>query len=224
MAIVRWALLAVVASVAVGTWWVALAGEAPAAGEARFYCPMHPEIRSAEPGTCPICYMRLEPIPHEHLARGEHGEHGDAGMPEPTEASEASELGPVMLTLERRQTAGIATVAVARRSVRDVARWPAIIEAQEGARAEVRMRTDAFVERLAIRASGVRVRAGQPLAWVYAPAILQTQEELLAARRWRTGSSGQADTAALAEAAARERLLLLGATPRDVDAAIAAGR
>jgi len=26
---------------------------------------MHPQIRSPEPGVCPICHMNLEPIPDE---------------------------------------------------------------------------------------------------------------------------------------------------------------
>ena len=28
-----------------------------------FWCPMHPDIRSASPGTCPVCRMTLVPIP-----------------------------------------------------------------------------------------------------------------------------------------------------------------
>jgi hypothetical protein len=27
-----------------------------------YACPMHPEVRSSEPGTCPKCGMNLEPI------------------------------------------------------------------------------------------------------------------------------------------------------------------
>ncbi len=34
----------------------------PAAGEARWTCPMHPQIVREEPGTCPICGMALEPM------------------------------------------------------------------------------------------------------------------------------------------------------------------
>jgi hypothetical protein len=37
---------------------------APAAGSAGslYTCPMHPEIRQAGPGNCPICGMVLEPL------------------------------------------------------------------------------------------------------------------------------------------------------------------
>ncbi|MBB3911410.1 heavy metal translocating P-type ATPase [Sphingomonas desiccabilis] len=35
--------------------------QAPAAPDATYTCPMHPEIRQQGPGTCPICGMALEP-------------------------------------------------------------------------------------------------------------------------------------------------------------------
>ncbi|MBC7171261.1 MAG: hypothetical protein H5U40_02480, partial [Polyangiaceae bacterium] len=66
MAIVRWVLLFTVAALAAGTWWVyVIRHDHVAEGPARFYCPMHPEIRSPSAGTCPICFMSLEPIPEE---------------------------------------------------------------------------------------------------------------------------------------------------------------
>ena len=34
----------------------------PAAGTTIYTCPMHPQIRQAGPGTCPICGMSLEPL------------------------------------------------------------------------------------------------------------------------------------------------------------------
>jgi len=35
---------------------------APAAPDAVYTCPMHPEVRQAGPGACPICGMALEPL------------------------------------------------------------------------------------------------------------------------------------------------------------------
>ena len=31
-------------------------------GGATYTCPMHPQIRQAQPGSCPICGMALEPV------------------------------------------------------------------------------------------------------------------------------------------------------------------
>jgi P-type Cu+ transporter len=30
-------------------------------GERMYACPMHPDVRQREPGTCPKCGMELEP-------------------------------------------------------------------------------------------------------------------------------------------------------------------
>ena len=34
----------------------------PAAPDAEYTCPMHPEVRQKGPGSCPICGMALEPV------------------------------------------------------------------------------------------------------------------------------------------------------------------
>lgn len=220
MAVVRWLLLLAVAGTAAVTWWtLVLRGSPAATGEPRFYCPMHPEITSHDPGTCPICFMTLEPIPEDL---------GHAAAEPPEDAARPAEPGtvpagtaPVMLTTERVQASGIAVVAVeAREAAREV-RWPAVVEALEGARAEVRVRTDAFVERLAVRESGVRVRRGQVLAWVYAPEILRAEEELLAAHRWHDGEAP--DHSVHVDDAAARRLELLGVTRAEIDAVARSG-
>ena len=69
MALVRWGMLLVVALLAVGSvasYVVPELGhghEAPA--NARYRCPMHPQIVSDRPGECPICHMDLELVEDE---------------------------------------------------------------------------------------------------------------------------------------------------------------
>jgi hypothetical protein len=219
MAAVRWLILFGSAALALGTWWNFVAREPFAVrGETRFYCPMHPQITSSGPGHCPICFMRLEPIP-DPRATGARA-WTDAGSPEPEPA-----LVPVMLTTERRQLAGIASVPVRRRAIGDALRLPATVEAREGARYEVRVRVPAFVEHAPVRETGVRVRGGQPLVEVYAPEIVQAQEELLLAARWTAnGTDAPGPEGAGLVERARERLERLGVAPRDIDAIVATGR
>ncbi|MBL8742545.1 MAG: efflux RND transporter periplasmic adaptor subunit, partial [Myxococcales bacterium] len=223
MAVVRWVLLVALAALAVGTWWrLGLGGEPHAEGEAHFYCPMHPQIRSPIPGTCPICFMNLEPIPPGGAAPSSEA---PAAMPT---ASEPSSMpgADVMLTLERRQAVGIATTKIERRSIGRELRLPAVIEAPQSAVSEVRVRSAGFVEHVAPIEIGERVKAGQTLASIYAPEIFRTQEELLAARAI-AASSGTADAhhddGAMVEAAKR-RLELLGVTRRTSDRIIADGK
>jgi NADH:ubiquinone oxidoreductase subunit 6 (subunit J) len=55
---------------------------AEAVGQEEYTCPMHPEVRQSQPGTCPKCSMSLIPVEKSSGASGEargHGEHGEHG-------------------------------------------------------------------------------------------------------------------------------------------------
>lgn len=226
MAVVRWLILVAVAALAAGTWWtLVLRGAPPSSGEPRYYCPMHPQITSHDPGTCPICFMQLEPIPEDRheapVAMDDAREHA----PQPGDVPEGTV--PVMLTTERRQSAGLATTTAHRTSLSSDVRWPATVEARDGARSEVRVRTESFVERVVVRETGARVRRGQTLAWVYSPEVLRAEQELLTAHAWGARTAAEeaphAHPMTDAEAAACQRLELLGLTRADIDAVLGAG-
>lgn len=216
MALVRWLLLAAVGATAASSWWfLVLSDGTPSGGDAHFYCPMHPEITSNDPGTCPICFMTLEPIPIDLGAVPPEPEASvpAGGVPEGT--------APVMLTTERIQASGISVVEVRARDTPREIRWPAIVEALEGDRAEVHLRVEGFVERVVVQASGAQVRRGDVLAWVFSPELLRAQEELLMAHRWRE-SGEPMDGMALDDASSR-RLELLGMTRADIERVLRTG-
>lgn len=50
--------------------------DAPEAG-GKYQCPMHPEVRSGEPGRCPVCGMKLVPVEKrpEQLSEHHKGHH-----------------------------------------------------------------------------------------------------------------------------------------------------
>lgn len=226
MAVVRWLLLVAVAALAAGTWWTLVLRAAPIAdGTPRYYCPMHPQITSHDPGTCPICFMTLEPIPTDR-----HAAHEDATVAQLAEEHAGDTPAgtvPVMLTTERRQSSGLATAQVHHVAIDSGARWPAVVEARDGARSEARVRAAAFVERVQVRETGTHVRRGQTLAWLYSPEVLRAEQELLTAHGWGVASGSaeppHAHAMTEAEAAACSRLELLGLTRADIDAVLAAG-
>ena len=83
MALVRWALIGLMAVTAVAAWvYFARTGhEATERSEAKFVCPMHPSVLSERAGSCPICGMDLVSI--ASLGEGAKGgvgahAHGDA--------------------------------------------------------------------------------------------------------------------------------------------------
>lgn len=202
-------------------------------GATVYTCSMHPQVRSNAPGRCPICNMFLEPVA------------GEVAVP----SAPPPGLVEVMITLERRQESGIVTVPVTRTAGATTLRSPAIVEVREDAVSEVHVRTMSFIEQVLVRSTGVRVRRGQTLAWVYSPEIEQARQELAAATRWGAGGSPgvapdpilppsglhEADSGAAAAGStitmprldlgrmARERLQRLGLSPGDVRA-LGAGR
>lgn len=220
MAILRWLLLASVTALAayvVWSYWGPKEDSHVAHGQAKYYCPMHPQIRSPEPGTCPICHMNLELIPEER--RSQPAPLASAG-PAPSPAT-SSPTGVTAVTVDegKQQAIGLATTLVETSALGDRLRVPGFISAPETGLAQVRVRAPGFVEQVTVRQTGVRVSRGQTLAHIYSPEIYRAQEEFITATRWSgSGSGGGAQTGASDIAAASRRgLELLGLSAADID-------
>ena len=140
---------------------VAGCGGAPPEEPAIWYCPMHPEITSDEPGSCPICHM--------DLVRRQPGDGRSA-------AAVPGVAGAVPVR-------GAATVAVAYeralRTVRTVGR----VVADERRTTRVETRYSGWIVGLDADFTGAPVRRGQRLATIDSPELYGAQREYLAARR-----------------------------------------
>lgn len=172
------------------------AAEAPTV----YQCPMHPEQQSLSPGTCSICKMDLEPLARQEL------------LPPPAGTA------TLKLSLDRQQSVGVRSADVVAIDYTPKLRAPAVLQLAESGSAQVHARASGFIEQIAVTETGVRVHKGQKLAEMYSPEIYQAQTELLAARGW----SGTAATGA--NAAARQRLELLGMTRAAIDRMAASGK
>jgi FtsP/CotA-like multicopper oxidase with cupredoxin domain len=75
--------------------------ELPPGGTVAYFCPMHPEVTSDEPGRCPKCGMKLVPAQLAHRASGEEHHHapprGDDGAEQQEHAGseQAHEAGGI---------------------------------------------------------------------------------------------------------------------------------
>ncbi len=216
MSLVRWALVASVTAVAGASVYRAWGPLPERAGtprtSARYYCPMHPEVTADQPGECPICHMQLEPVPTERTASHRatpcvetHPSVRDGGAP-------PEGVVPLALSLDRVQLGGIVSEPVRRFARSGELRFPAGVEAPESGVSEVHTRASGFLERVDLRETGRSVSAGQTLAGLYSPQILQAQQEFLAATRWAS------DAGAAMATAARQNLSLLGMEPGHIDA------
>lgn len=188
MARLRWLLVVLSATLCAFSWWSFAHADQQAATEPRFYCPMHPQVKSHDPGECPICHMTLEPIPQQPKKK----------RPAPAPATSAAPGTPALppdvaptleLSLDRVQAINVRTRAARRLPGQGKLTLPAVVEAQERGRAEVHVRASGFVERVNVRETGARVKAGQELLSLYSPEIYQAAAELLALKK--LGDAGE---------------------------------
>ncbi len=186
----------------------------------KFYCPMHPTYITDHMGDCPICNMKLIPMPETRPSTDS-----------PTHDTPAV-VGDVELTPEQVELAGVRTAPVTRGALGQSVRAVGSIKANERLTRTITMKAAGYVERLFVNTTGQIVRAGEPIVELYSPELLAAQEEYVNARGALARVRDAASTEAQASAerllsAARRRLELLdvpSATIERLDAGGAAAR
>jgi Cu(I)/Ag(I) efflux system membrane fusion protein len=214
MAIVRWSLVGLMAVAAAAAWVCAArpTSGVTARAEARYHCPMHPSIVQDHAGDCPICNMRLVPLPARGSAEDASTRGGGAGVPGAV---------PVVLEPERLQLIGVKTAQAARRRLAPELRTVGFVTADENRLASVTVRFSGYVKDVRVRGAVARVRKGEVLASVYSPELVTPQLAFVNSVRW-SNASGSAASAATPPATTpvtddpRRRLLLLGVSEQDL--------
>jgi Cu(I)/Ag(I) efflux system membrane fusion protein len=131
----------------------------------------------------------------------------------------------VEIPLDKQQLMGVKTVAVSFRQIGKVIRTVGRVDYDERKLATVNMKYEGWIEKLYADYTGMQVKKGQPLAEIYSPELLATQQEFLNTLRWAK-SSGTAKEGVVtgmlnrdAEAiidAARQRLRLWDITDEQI--------
>lgn len=188
-----------------------------AASDTEYFCPMHPTVVQAEPGSCPICGMPL--------SRRKKGE---------KEVLPAGVTARLALSPMRVAQAGIETAEVGYRPLSETVTTVGSVAFDERrlARISLKTRGEARVEKLFVNFTGTPVEAGQPLGELYSPELYQAVQELLLAQRAareRTASQSTLGRSLLGDGAelvrlAREKLALWGITPKQIDEILQKGK
>ena len=215
--VLKWSALAaaILAAFAVGylvRWGCAPAPNAPAKGVSAteehahaeptvWTCSMHPQIRRSKPGLCPICGMKLIPV--------ETGAAEGGGAPRLAVSEEAARLMEVE------------TAPVERRFVTAEVRMVGKVEYDETRLAYITAWVPGRLDRLFVDYTGVPVKKGDHMVYLYSPELLSAQEELIQALEAiknleRSGIGIVRETAAATVDATREKLRLLGLTPEQI--------
>jgi Cu(I)/Ag(I) efflux system membrane fusion protein len=179
-------------------------------GNVVWTCSMHPQIRLPEPGQCPICFMDLIPV--------------EEGGEEQTRVS----LRQINLPREARRLAEIETAKVQRKNLAVQTRLFGKVAYDESRQGAITAWMGGRIERLYIDTTGAPVRRGQPMASIYSPELLTAQAELIQARKTieeleASGLSLVKETAKRTEAAAREKLRLLGLSKAQIEQVVERG-
>jgi len=184
------------------------AANTPAVAE-EWTCSMHPQVRSPEPGACPICGMDLIPVSKAD---------GDAQAQNRIALSQSARLrAKIRTTPVKRLHAGRFERRLLGRVDYDETRLRTVTSWIEGR-----------IDRLHVRTTGEKVQRGQVIATLYSPEVLRAHQDLLLAKqqiqKLRGATEGARMGAEAALEASRERLRLLGVPADEVAAMEQASR
>lgn len=167
-----------------------------------YTCSMHPSVKQAGPGKCPICSMDLSPVTQQQQAEG-----------------------VVMIDEGRRQLIGVRTSAVVEAPLRTS--FPALgrVTYDESTFTDVNLQVRGWIKKLMVNETGQHVARGQTLFTMYSPELYNAEQDfLLASRGSGAGNTdGGSPRAASFARAARTRLKLLGLSNAQIDAIEASG-
>lgn len=177
-------------------------GGAPGRRKVLFYqSPMHPWIRSDQPGRCTICGMELTPVLE-----------GDPGA---ATGDSTLVLGTNAIQLIHLETSEVATGPLVR-----TLRLSGTIDDNDVRHRVISSPVAGRIERLSVDQVGQEVHAGRPLLTVYSPTLLTAEREYSALLRQTRPADPTGPSAGMAPilASARQRLLQMGLTPEQVEA------
>ncbi len=166
-----------------------------------FVCPMHPQIRQSEEGTCPICHMDLVPVQTDS---------GGGDGVSLTLSDHAAALAHVRISPVERMPL--------EREIRVFGR----VGTNELGEANITAWTAGRIDRLYVQTTGETVRRGQRLARVYSPELVVAQETLIHARHIQASateaeSNTRGRAAAATVSAAMAELRLFGISDRQIE-------
>lgn len=157
-------------------------------------CSMHPQIRRDGPGKCPICAMDLVPV-----------------------KKSAGGVRTVSISADVKKLMNVQTVPVQRRYVTADVRMVGKIEYDETRLAHVTAWVSGRLDRLYVDYTGVDVKKGDHMVYIYSEELYTAQEELIAALESKVqGTSSRFIEPLNLIESSREKLRLLGLTPEQI--------
>ena len=167
---------------------------------------------------CSLIYFTLPVFAQD--SSGHAMQSHSAAIPAKAQVVESAQDAPqVEISPEQQKLIGVKTVKVALRQVQKVIRTVGRIEADEGRQATINSKVEGWIEKLYVQTTGSHVQKGQPLAEIYSPELMATQQEFLTALKWKKELA--AAKAEIKQGASPELSLMFN---KDAEAMLAAAR
>ncbi|RJQ56669.1 MAG: efflux RND transporter periplasmic adaptor subunit [Nitrospiraceae bacterium] len=162
---------------------------------------------------------------HQHGAPA-----GEVAQPQEQAAEE--ETPTVEIEQDKQQLIGVKTVEAAVRPMQKIIRTVGRIEYDERRLATVNTKFEGWIEKLYVDYTGRYVKKGEPLAEIYSPELVATQQEFLNVLKWTkqsTDNKSEIETMLATDAerivdAARQRLKLWDITDEQIKAIEESGK
>ena len=166
-----------------------------------YICPMHPQIQSDHPGTCPICNMEL-------VLKGSGDKMEDTNGEKPN-----IELGEIVLSPSQQVLANVKTQTAEYGDFLNSIDANGVVKLRDDASRQISSPVKGKITKLYINYEGQKVNTGQKAFELYSPELIATQREFLLAyenylRAQESTYLGIKESALSVLNAAKQRLLL----------------
>lgn len=173
------------ASILVGGGWY-LAGRlhnstTVAKTSVKYHCPMHPIYIYDKPGNCPICGMKLVPLPPDFVpGQGPAQTQHQAEHPMNSQSMPAG-YSPVRISPDKIQLLGVATTEAKEMDLDQSIRTTGRVVPDETRLHHIHTKFEGYIEEIYVDYTGEFVKQGQALFSIYSPELFATQREYLLA-------------------------------------------
>ncbi len=102
----------------------------------------------------------------------------------PADQEKVEEVPQIELSTEQMQRIGVKTVTVSAKPLQKIIRTVGRIEIDERNQTTINAKVEGWIEKLYVDYTGRYVKKGEPLADIYSPELLATQQEFLNTLKW----------------------------------------